>query len=97
MRGRYKNHLNNWVNKINKETAFSRPKESDSNVFLETCLRCGRILQEQGFQKWRWTGFNFGLDLILITDARTLSIKRHHRTEYERLLSMQTKRQLLLR
>ncbi|XP_037032912.1 protein germ cell-less [Bradysia coprophila] len=75
----------------------SGPQESDSNVFLETCLRCGRILQEQGFQKWRWTGFNFGLDLILITDARTLSIKRHQRPEYERLLSMQTKRQFLLR
>ncbi|KAJ6620118.1 Protein germ cell-less, partial [Pseudolycoriella hygida] len=74
----------------------SGPQESDRNVFLETCLRCGRILQEQGFQKWRWTGFNFGLDLILITDTRTLSIKRHQRQDNERLLSMQGTRQFLL-
>lgn len=60
-------------------------------------MRCGRILEEEGFQKWRWTGFNFGLDLVLMIDSRTLSIKRHHRQEHERLLSTQTKRQFLLR
>lgn len=60
-------------------------------------MRCGRILQEEGFQKWRWTGFNFGLDLVLIADTRNLSIKRHHRSENERLLSLQGKRQFLIR
>lgn len=76
---------------------FSSPKECDDNTFLSQCLRCGRILKEAGFQKWRWTGFNFGLDLILITDTKTLSIKRHHRTDHERLLSLQTKRNFLIR
>lgn len=64
---------------------------------MSQCLRCGRILKEAGFQKWRWTGFNFGLDLILITDTKTLSVKRHHRTDHERLLSLQTKRNFLIR
>lgn len=60
-------------------------------------MRCGRILLEPGYQKWRWTGFNFGLDLILIADSRVLSIRRHHRNEHERLLSLQTKRQFMIR
>lgn len=74
-----------------------RPIDSDENYFLRDSLRCGRILKEAGLQKWRWTGFNFGLDLIIISDTKTLSIKRHHRADYERLLSMQVKRTFLIR
>lgn len=55
------------------------------------------MLDDDGYQKWRWTGFNFGVDLVLIADTRTLSIKRHHRTENERLLSLQSKRNVMLR
>ncbi|XP_055594442.1 protein germ cell-less [Uranotaenia lowii] len=73
------------------------PKDVDDKVFLETCVRCGRSLPENQYLKWRWTGFNFGLDLILISDTKTLRIKRHHRTENERLLSLQVKRQFLIR
>lgn len=73
------------------------PKECDEKTFYETCMRCGRILHEEGYQRWRWTGFNFGLDLVLITDTGTLSIRRHHRAEHERLLSLQVKRQFLIR
>lgn len=71
--------------------------ECDQKTFFQNCLRCGRILEDDGFQKWRWTGFNFGVDLVLISDIRTLSIKRHHRTENERLLSLQSKRNIMLR
>lgn len=73
------------------------PKEVDDKQFLETCIRCGRTLPENEYVKWRWTGFNFGLDLILISDTKTLRVKRHHRTENERLLSLQVKRQFLIR
>ncbi|XP_037948047.1 protein germ cell-less isoform X2 [Teleopsis dalmanni] len=69
----------------------------DNDVFLNNCMRCGRILQEPSYQKWRWTGFNFGLDLILIVESRVLSIRRHHRIEHERLLSLQTKRPFMIR
>lgn len=73
------------------------PVDCSANIFYESCLRCGRILEDDGFQKWRWTGFNFGVDLVLISDVRTLSMKRHHRTENERLLSLQSKRNIMLR
>ncbi|XP_055535163.1 protein germ cell-less [Wyeomyia smithii] len=73
------------------------PKEVDDRLFLETCIRCGRTLPENEYLKWRWTGFNFGLDLILISDTKTIRVKRHHRTENERLLSLQVKRQFLIR
>lgn len=73
------------------------PKEVDDKLFFETCIRCGRTLPENEYLKWRWTGFNFGLDLILISDTKTLRVKRHHRTENERLLSLQVKRQFLIR
>lgn len=76
---------------------FCSPIDCEEKIFFQTCLRCGRILEDDGFQKWRWTGFNFGVDLVLISDIRTLSIKRHHRTENERLLSLQSKRNIMLR
>lgn len=73
------------------------PKDMDDKVFLQSCVRCGITLPTNGYKKWRWTGFNFGLDLIMISDTKTLRIKRHHRTENERLLSLQVKRQFLIR
>lgn len=60
-------------------------------------MRCGRLLTEPGYHKWRWTGFHFGLDLILIADARVFSLRRLHRNEHERLLSLQMKRNILVR
>ncbi|XP_067628747.1 protein germ cell-less [Eurosta solidaginis] len=73
------------------------PQNLDPDVFYKNCMRCGRILLEPGYQKWRWTGFNFGLDLVLVADSRLLSIRRHHRNEHERLLSLQSKRQFMIR
>ncbi|XP_055699038.1 protein germ cell-less [Phlebotomus papatasi] len=79
------------------ESTYNGPAECDEKTFGESCMRCGRVLQSEGFQKWRWTGFNFGLDLVFIVDTRNLSIKRNHRPENERLLSLQVKRQFLAR
>lgn len=76
---------------------YHRPIDCDESTFYQTFLRCGRVLDDDGYQKWRWTGFNFGIDLVLIADTRTLSIKRHHRHENERLLSLQSKRNIMLR
>lgn len=86
------------TNKIDfLELLTHSPIECDENTFYQTCLRCGRVLDDDGYQKWRWTGFNFGIDLVLIADTRTLSIKRHHRNDNERLLSLQSKRNIMLR
>lgn len=69
----------------------------DDEVFDTNCVRCGRVLNEPGYHKWRWTGFHFGLDLILIADGRVFSIRRLHRNEHERLLSLQNKLRILVR
>ncbi|KAH8401935.1 hypothetical protein KR009_008727 [Drosophila setifemur] len=71
--------------------------QMDNDQFFENCMRCGRMLLEPGYQKWRWTGFNFGMDLILIMDSRRLNIRRHHRHEHERVLSLQTRRKFMVR
>lgn len=76
---------------------ISSPKQLDDEQFFENCMRCGRLLMEPGYQKWRWTGFNYGMDLILIMDSRRLNIRRHHRHEHERVLSLQTRRKFMIR
>ncbi|KAH8405775.1 hypothetical protein KR215_008409 [Drosophila sulfurigaster] len=72
-------------------------QQLDNEQFFENCMRCGRMLLEPGYQKWRWTGFNYGMDLILIMDSRRLNIRRHHRHEHERVLSLQTRRKFMIR
>lgn len=91
--------LQQWSSMLSIDESLDRgpTADCDENIFYAGCLRCGRTLHEEGFQKWRWTGFNFGLDLVLITDTRMLSIRRHHRTEHEKLLSQQVKRNFLVR
>lgn len=91
--------LQQWSSMLSIDESLDKGPSGDidENTFFANCLRCGRTLQEEGFQKWRWTGFNFGMDLVLITDTRILSIKRHHRTEHEKLLSMQSKRNFMIR
>lgn len=69
----------------------------DDKRFYALCMRCGHSLPESGSQKWRWSGFNFGLDLVLVANARELLIRRHHRDEQERMLTLQLKRNLMVR
>uniref|UniRef100_A0AAG5DKE9 BTB domain-containing protein n=1 Tax=Anopheles atroparvus TaxID=41427 RepID=A0AAG5DKE9_ANOAO len=86
-----------WNSVLMIDQSLDKQIECDDRTFLESCIRCGRILPENISQKWRWTGFHYGLDLLLMSDTRTIRIKRHHRTENERLLSLQVKRQFLVR
>lgn len=90
--------IHQWSTMLRIDLSMDKgPSECDEANFYKNCLRCGRLLQEEGFQKWRWNGFNFGLSLVLITDTRMLSIKRYHRSEDERMLSLQVKRTFLIR
>lgn len=75
------------------------PQDVCKEHFLKTSLRCGRILQVNERHVWRWTGFHFGIDLIMISDQATLYIKRNTRAEYEygQLLSMQNIRNISIR
>ncbi|XP_058055332.1 protein germ cell-less [Anopheles bellator] len=89
--------LRQWCSVLAIDQSLDKEVKCDERTFLETCIRCGRVIPENISQRWRWTGFHYGLDLLLLSDTRTLRIKRHHRTEHERLLSLQVKRQFLIR
>uniref|UniRef100_A0A8W7PHM7 BTB domain-containing protein n=1 Tax=Anopheles coluzzii TaxID=1518534 RepID=A0A8W7PHM7_ANOCL len=89
--------MQQWTNVLTIDQSLDKPIACEDRVFLESCIRCGRILNENVLHKWRWTGFHFGLDLLLSSDTRSLRIRRHHRTENERLLSLRVARQFLVR
>ncbi|XP_016988519.1 protein germ cell-less-like [Drosophila rhopaloa] len=95
----YRHIHNHWdaLLRIDHGQEDYSPQQIDNEQFLESCMRCGRMLLEPGYQNWRWTGFNYGLDLILIMDSRRLNIRRRHQHEHERVLSLQTKRKLMVR
>ncbi|XP_017126394.1 protein germ cell-less isoform X1 [Drosophila elegans] len=95
----YRHIHNHWdaLLRIDHGQEDCSPQQLDNDQFFENCMRCGRMLLEPGYQKWRWTGFNYGMDLILIMDSRRLHIRRHHRHEHERVLSLQTKSKFMVR
>lgn len=97
MKWLHKPLLQQWTSLLTIDQSLDRLIECEDRVFLESSVRCGRILNENVLHKWRWTGFHFGLDLLLSSDTRSLRIRRHHRTEHERLLSLRVKRQFLIR
>lgn len=73
------------------------PDNCSDETFLNVALRCGRILTTNEKHMWRWTGFHYGLDLIMIADENSLSVKRNHRPEFEQLLSLQGVRHIIIR
>lgn len=73
------------------------PIECSDEMFLATSLRCGRTLESKEKHMWRWTGFHYGVDLVMIADERSLIVKRNHRPEFEQLLSLQTIRHVDIR
>ncbi|XP_025836534.1 protein germ cell-less [Agrilus planipennis] len=83
--------------KINQNEDSGPSADLSADLFLNKSLRCGRILNERGRHMWRWTGFHYGIDLLMITDCTTLSIKRNHRPEFEQLLSQQNSRNISIR
>lgn len=90
--------VSQWSSMLKIDQSLDKgPFDIDERLFYSNCIRCGRVLMEENYQKWRWNAFTFGMDFVLITDSRVLSIKRHHRTENERLLSLQTKRTIMIR
>ncbi|GJQ76880.1 gcl [Trypoxylus dichotomus] len=73
------------------------PIECSDEMFLACSLRCGRTLESREKHMWRWTGFHYGVDLVMIADDRSLVVKRNHRPEFEQLLSLQTIRHVDIR
>ncbi|XP_072382553.1 protein germ cell-less isoform X1 [Diabrotica undecimpunctata] len=90
--------LQEWKNVLRiNQNDDKGPSDISDEVFLATSLRCGRVLTAKERHVWRWTGFHFGVDLLMITDDSTISIKRNHRSEFGQLLSLQTTRHVAIR
>lgn len=90
--------LQQWKNALRvNQNDDKGPNNVSDDMFLKESLRCGRIISSKDRHVWRWTGFHFGVDLLMITDGTTLSIKRNHRSEFEQLLSFQATRHVAIR
>uniref|UniRef100_A0A3Q3K7V2 BTB domain-containing protein n=1 Tax=Monopterus albus TaxID=43700 RepID=A0A3Q3K7V2_MONAL len=53
------------------------PQETDKEEFELSSMRCGRKLNKDGDYCWRWTGFNFGFDLLVTYTNRFIVFKRN--------------------
>ncbi|CAG9770666.1 unnamed protein product [Ceutorhynchus assimilis] len=73
------------------------PVDVPIKLFLQESIRCGREITSKTRNTWRWAGFHFGIDLLMITDDNKVYVKRSHRSDYEQLLSFQTTRHLAIR
>nr|XP_016940515.1 protein germ cell-less-like isoform X1 [Drosophila suzukii] len=96
----YRHIHNHWdaLLRIDHGQEDSIPQQLNDEQFFESCMRCGRMLLEPGFHMWRWSGFNYGMELILLMDnnTRSLNIRRNHQG-FDRVLSLHPKRKLMVR
>ncbi|KAK2888358.1 germ cell-less protein-like 1 [Channa argus] len=53
------------------------PQEANKEEFEQNSMRCGRKLTKDGDYCWRWTGFNFGFDLLVTYTNRFIVFKRN--------------------
>ncbi|KAG5835145.1 hypothetical protein ANANG_G00269040 [Anguilla anguilla] len=53
------------------------PQEANKDEFDVNSMRCGRKLAKDGDYCWRWTGFNFGFDLLVTYTNRFIVFKRN--------------------
>ncbi|XP_054896684.1 germ cell-less protein-like 1 isoform X1 [Poeciliopsis prolifica] len=53
------------------------PQEPNKDEFELNSMRCGRKLSKDGDYCWRWTGFNFGFDLLVTYTNRFIVFKRN--------------------
>ncbi|KAK2709599.1 germ cell-less protein-like 1 [Artemia franciscana] len=90
---------NQWFRMLRVEQGIdSGPTELDEEDFFKNCLRCGRLLQTDSQHMWRWTGYNFGLDLVMSYDkGGIIKIKRNARSDNSMSLSQQRTRNIMYR
>jgi BTB/POZ domain-containing protein 13 len=66
--------------------------------FDKSCVRCGRVLTHEGDYCWRWTGFSFGLDFLIIYASGLIFAKRNTRSQpCLAAVSLQPKRTIIVR
>ncbi|XP_074104228.1 germ cell-less isoform X2 [Cotesia typhae] len=73
------------------------PKQMDEEEFAQECFRCGRCIEKPGEHIWRWTAFQFGLDLVVYLDTSSLGIRRNNRTDANHISANHSKRNIIIR
>ncbi|KAI5099529.1 germ cell-less protein-like 1 [Silurus meridionalis] len=76
-----------WLSRIYKQQWFAMlrtehdndngPQEANKEEFEQNSMRCGRKLNKDGDYCWRWTGFNYGFDLLVTYTNRFIVFKRN--------------------
>ncbi|XP_030057754.1 germ cell-less protein-like 1 isoform X2 [Microcaecilia unicolor] len=76
-----------WLSSVYKQQWFTMlraeqdndtgPQEINKEEFEGNSMRCGRKLAKDGDYCWRWTGFNFGFDLLVTYTNRYIIFKRN--------------------
>ncbi|GFX11355.1 germ cell-less protein-like 1 [Trichonephila clavipes] len=70
------------------------PKQVSEEDFNRDCLRCGRVLQVDVQHSWRWTGFNFGFDIVITYKDGCFKLRRFQTSDTESL-GFQTNAQII--
>ncbi|XP_077099127.1 germ cell-less protein-like 1 [Siphateles boraxobius] len=76
-----------WLSTVYKQQWFAMlrtehdndngPQEANKEEFELNSMRCGRKLTKDGDYCWRWTGFNYGFDLLVTYTNRFIIFKRN--------------------
>ncbi|XP_065712887.1 germ cell-less protein-like 1 [Patagioenas fasciata] len=76
-----------WLSSVYKQQWFAMlraeqdndigPQELNEEEMEGNSMRCGRKLAKDGDYCWRWTGFNFGFDLLVTYTNRYIIFKRN--------------------
>ncbi|KAJ8022668.1 Germ cell-less protein-like 1 [Holothuria leucospilota] len=90
-----------WLRMLRVEQAKDNGPKEDSipvELFELHSQRCGRIIPKEGEYCWRWTGFNFGVDLLVTYANKLLVVKRNNTThQVSSSISMQSHRSIMIR
>ncbi|KAF6725935.1 Germ cell-less protein-like 1 [Oryzias melastigma] len=71
-------YKNQWFAMLRTEFENDNgPQEANKDEFELNSMRCGRKLSKDGDYCWRWTGFNFGFDLLVTYTNRFIVFKRN--------------------
>ncbi|XP_071953587.1 germ cell-less protein-like 1 [Antedon mediterranea] len=88
-----------WQNMLCVEQGQDKgPTESEltPEQFRKYAMRCGRIISKEGEYCWRWTGFNYGVDLLLTFSKRQVIFKRNTNTHpVSNSVSLQPSRKIM--
>ncbi|XP_074650673.1 germ cell-less protein-like 1 [Tubulanus polymorphus] len=89
-----------WKHMLSVEQGIDKgpTEEVTEHQFYKLALRCGRVLSKEGEYCWRWTGYNYGIDLLVTYSNRLIVFKRNTYSQMcPNSVSLNQKRDLMFR